>query len=236
MFLQPFLMSHILYLTDVPKPAPWHSRCFQSFLSAVRTVNNEHAWTTSDTLVAGSSSSRFPNLGFRYAVKTWGFKQTASYTHSYKAVSVSWAVTGEKVAASLLPIRHLLAPSKGQGFGLYTDFLWKPTTMLWLNQETGFVIWGFLMSGESPFFCKGGGRDRLTFRTGLPFSIKCLFCFMLNTRIQSSISVTSLILRAESVHPKSTASQIRDKRTRDSTWVVTSLTELPRKLTDPIRT
>lgn len=150
-------------------------------LSAVRTGNNEHAWTTSATLVAGSSSSRFPNLGFRYAVKTWGFKQTASYTHSYKAVSVSWAVTGEKVAASLLPIRHLLAPSKGQGFGLHTDFLWKPTTTLWLNRETGFVIWGFLMSGESAFFCKGGGRDRLTSRTGLPFSIKCLFCFMLNT-------------------------------------------------------
>lgn len=177
--------------------------------SALRTANNERAWTTSDTVLAGSYSSTFPNLGFRYAVKTWGFKQTASYTHSYKAVSVSWAVTDDKVVAGLLPIRHLLAHAKVQGFGLYTDFPWKPTTTLWLSRKTGFVIWGLLMSGESSFFCKGGGREGWTSSTGLAFSIK--FLYWLGTRIEWSIYITSLLPGAGSVHRKNSFPD-RDKR------------------------
>lgn len=80
----------------------------------------ERASTKSDTVLAGGSSSRFPKPGFRYAVKTWGFKQTSTYTHSYKAVSVSCAVASEQVAAFTSRSSSAGSFQAVSGFGLST--------------------------------------------------------------------------------------------------------------------
>lgn len=121
----------------------------------------EHASTKSDTVLAGGSSSRFPKLGFRYAVKTWGFKQTSTYTRSYKAVFVSCAVASEQVAA-------FTSRSSSAGSSQGISSLASPRLSMGANHNT--LVWGEDWLGdlggcwciEILFFCEEGGREGLS--------------------------------------------------------------------------
>lgn len=110
--------------------------------SCPKNCYKERASTKSDTVLAGGSPSRFPKLGFRYAVKTWGFKQTSTYTHSYKAVSVSCAVASEQVVGF---ISHSSPAGSFQGisgFDLSTTCYGSQPQCFSSRGRTGFVIWG----------------------------------------------------------------------------------------------